>query len=54
MYLTIEQEVDRFVSQYDTFITVFAAGNEGTQGMSTVNSPGTAKNTIAGPTECSL
>lgn len=34
--------------QNDTFIAVFAAGNQGERGMSTINSPGTAKNVISG------
>jgi hypothetical protein len=39
-------EVDNFQCNNPNFLTIFAAGNEGATGLSTLNSPNLAKNTL--------
>ena len=40
-------EVDKFLTDNDDFLIVFAAGNNGQEGFGTILSPGLAKNAVA-------
>ena len=47
MYGDVARQMDRFMWEHDSFIIITAVGNTGTEGLGSVGSPATAKNTIS-------
>ncbi len=45
-YTSDSRSADEFLHDYDDFLVLFAAGNEGSQGSSSIPPPGTAKNVL--------
>jgi hypothetical protein len=45
-YTSDSRSADTFLNDYDDFLVLFAAGNEGSQGSSSVSPPATAKNVL--------
>ena len=45
-YTTTAKEVDSFSRAYRSFLSIWAAGNQGDQGFFTIGSPATAKNIL--------